>query len=140
MPENKPLILVVDDEKSNSFLLSKTLRKLDCEIHTASTGWEALELTSKKLYALVILDILMPGINGYETLVRIKSSKKNKETPVFLMTEMETDQSLLLKAYNAGAVDFIVKPVNLKILQRKGEYFLEFFQQKQHLLRVWVPR
>ena len=133
MPENKPLILVVDDEKSNSFLLSKTLSKLDCEIHTASTGWEALELTSKKLYALVILDILMPGINGYETLVRIKSSKKNKETPVFLMTEMETDQSLLLKAYNAGAVDFIVKPVNLKILQRKGEYFLEFFQQKQAL-------
>lgn len=131
--DNFPHILIVDDEKSNTFLLSKILGKLDCQIVTASDGWEALEKVNEYDFALIVLDIFMPRLNGYETLVRIKTSAKNKETPVFLMTEMETDQELLVKAYNAGAVDFINKPVNLRILQRKAKYFLEFFRQKEDL-------
>lgn len=131
--KSKPLVLIVDDEKSNTFLLSRILGKLDCDIRTASHGWEALEYATKEVFALILLDILMPELNGYETLIRIKSSTINWGTPVFLMTEMETDQTLLLKAYNAGAVDFIQKPVNLKVLQRKTKYFLDFFNQKEEL-------
>lgn len=130
---NKPNVLIVDDEKSNTFLLSRILGKLECEVVTAGNGWEALEVANKQDFALILLDILMPELNGYETLVRIKSSTINKETPVFLMTEMETDQDLLIKAYNAGAVDFIPKPINLKVLQRKTKYFLDFYNQKQAL-------
>lgn len=128
-----PTILIVDDEPSNCLLLERILGKLKCDIIVASNGWDALSLTKEKCFALILLDIMMPGINGYETLVRIKSGAMNKETPVFFMTGMETDQDLLVKAYNAGAVDFIQKPMNLNILQRKTKYFLEFYNQKEEL-------
>lgn len=135
MKNNKkmPYILVIDSESSNTFLLFKTLSQLEVEIITVSDAWEALEYANKLEFALILLDILMPKLNGYEILVRIKSSSINKSTPIFLMTEMETDQDLLVKAYNAGAVDFISRPVNLKILQRKAKYFLDFYKQNQDL-------
>lgn len=129
----KATILIVDDEPSNCLLLERVLGKLNCDIVVANNGWKAIEQTKERQFALILLDILMPEINGYETLVRIKSSSLNKDTPVFFMTGMETDQELLIKAYKAGAVDFIQKPMNLNILQRKTKYFLDYFNQNQEL-------
>jgi signal transduction histidine kinase len=129
----RPTILIVDDEPSNCLILERVLGKLECDVIVTSNGWDAISLAKEKCFALILLDIMMPGINGYETLVRIKSGTINKDTPVFFMTGMETDQELLVKAYNAGAVDFIQKPMNLNILQRKTKYFLEFYNQKEEL-------
>lgn len=129
----KPRVLVVDDEQAALILMKKVIQKLDCEVVVATNGWDAITLAKENLFALIILDVLMPDINGYETLVRIKSSTINKETPVFFMTGMDTDQDILLKAYNTGAIDFIQKPTNLNILQRKVGYFLDYFNQKEEL-------
>ena len=128
-----PSILVIDDEASNALLLDRILSKLGCKVITVNSGWDGIEKCKETQFAVILLDILMPEINGYETLVRIKSSTINKETPVFFMTGMETDQELLIKAYKAGAVDFIQKPMNLNILQRKTRYFLDYFVQNEEL-------
>ncbi len=131
--KNEPQILIVDDEPSNILLLKRVLGRLDCQVVAVNNGWQAIEEAKKSTFALILLDILMPEINGYETLVRIKGSTKNKDTPVFFMTGMETDQELLVNAYKAGAVDFIQKPINLNILQRKTKYFLNYFLQNEQL-------
>jgi signal transduction histidine kinase len=130
---NIPKVLVVDDEPGNALLLRRTLEKLDCEVEVCEDGWGAIDQSNKSVFALILLDIMMPGLSGYETIVRIKSVTLNKDTPVFFITGIEANQDVLLRAYNIGAVDFITKPINLNILKRKVSYFLDFYNQKEEL-------
>lgn len=131
-----PTILVVDDEPANILILRRVFEELPCQVEAVNNGWQAIELCQKKEYALICLDILMPEINGLDTLIRIRSKVTNKETPVFFMTGMDMDPELLMRAYNAGAVDFIQKPFNLNILTRKSRFFINFFAQKEELKRA----
>ena len=128
-----PKILIVDDVATNVFLLKNVYKKMDVEVFTAMNGYEAIEHSKQNRFALILLDILMPGISGYDALVEIKKTKQNKDTPVFIVTGLESDEKILLDAYKAGAVDFIEKPINLNVLQRKSKYFIDFFIQKQKL-------
>jgi signal transduction histidine kinase len=128
-----PRVLVVDDEPGNALLLRRTIEKLDCEVEVCDNGWEAIEKSKQCVFALILLDIIMPDLNGYDTIVRIKSLTLNKETPIFFITGGDSDQESLLRAYNTGAVDFITKPINLNILKRKVNYFLDFYNQKEEL-------
>ena len=134
----RPRILVVDDEPGNALLLQRTLEKLDCEVDVSENGWSAVENSKKHVYALIVLDIIMPDLDGYETIVRIKSLTLNKETPIFFITGLDSDQDTLLKAYNIGAVDFITKPINLNILKRKVKYFVDFYKQKEELVKAKI--
>lgn len=131
--KSAPRILVVDDEPGNALLLRRTLEKLKCEVEVCEDGWAAIEKAKEHVFALILLDIMMPGLNGFDTIVRIKSLTLNKETPVFFITGLEAAQDSLLKAYNIGAIDFITKPINLNILKRKVKYFIEFYNQKEDL-------
>ena len=128
-----PKVLIIDDEPANCLVLEKVLGNLDCEISTVNRGWAGIELCEKESFALILLDILMPELNGYETLVRLKNTELNKNTPVFFMTGMETDQQLIVKSYKAGAIDFIQKPVNLSVLSRKVHFFVESYKRKEEL-------
>ncbi|MBN1899624.1 MAG: response regulator [Spirochaetes bacterium] len=104
-------ILVVDDEKLNRDLMKAYLASSDYDILTAGRGVKALELLDKKQVDLVLLDILMPGMQGIEVLKQLRKKKKTKDTPVIILTALK-DQKLKIQGLESGANDFLLKPID----------------------------
>lgn len=107
-------ILVVDDEPDICGVIELFLTKAGYEVWTASNGEEALRKVGEHLPSLVLLDIKMPGIDGIETLRRIK--ERDKGTAVIMMTAV-SDESVGRQAMGLGAADYIIKPIDLKYLK-----------------------
>ncbi len=103
-------ILVVDDEPVNVFLLLKILENGGYTVLTARSGSEALQILQKFIPDLILLDLVMPRINGFEVLANLKCNKILKTIPVIIVSALN-DSENKLKAYNAGAVAYITKPV-----------------------------
>lgn len=126
-------ILIIDDNEANLFSLRKILERLGLVIHTATSGFEGLELSEKNHYSLVLLDIQMPEMDGFETLRRMRDSAKNKLVPVILISAIFTEDQYKIKGIQTGAVDFIPKPVNPEILRAKIKVLLELEEHKEFL-------
>jgi DNA-binding response OmpR family regulator len=122
---DKQSILIVDDKPENLFALEQVLKKLGPEIIKASSGNEALALTLNHVFALILLDVRMPEMDGYEVAETLRGEEKTKDTPIIFLTASYTDDSQSLKGYDVGAVDYIVKPINPTILISKVRVFLE---------------
>ena len=104
-----PKILIVDDEPLNLELLEQELEELGFEIVTASSGAEAVEAAAAQSPDVILLDILMPGMDGFEVCRQLKATAGLREIPVLFMTALsDTDDKL--RAFEAGGVDYIVKP------------------------------
>ena len=103
-------ILIVDDQENNRLVVEDHLRKLRCDIHGASSGEEALKMLSAIKPDCILMDIMMPGMDGVETTRRIKSLKAFEEIPVLMITARD-EVSGIQDALDAGAVDYLVKPV-----------------------------
>ncbi len=111
----KPVVLAVDDTEDNLFLLTHVLSDL-YQIRTASNGTEALkEVASDPLPDIILLDIMMPGMDGYEVITRIKSDDRTRDVPVIFLTA-KADAKTEKKGLELGAADFITKPINPDIL------------------------
>ena len=108
MKKVKPLVLIVDDNSVNIDLLVNTL-KSDYRLGIAKNGPKALEYAGKYLPDLILLDIMMPGMNGYEVCTRLKASSKTKEIPVIFITAM-TEAGHKTRGFEVGALDYITKP------------------------------
>jgi sigma-B regulation protein RsbU (phosphoserine phosphatase) len=108
MEKVKPLVLIVDDNSTNIDLLVNTL-KSDYRLGIAKNGPKALEYTGKHLPDLILLDIMMPGMNGYEVCTRLKASSRTKEIPVIFITAM-TEAGHKTRGFEVGALDYITKP------------------------------
>lgn len=104
-------ILIVDDQENNRLVLEDYLRKLRCEFHGASSGEEALKLLRSWKPDCILMDIMMPGMDGVETTARIKEMKEYEDVPVLMVTARD-EASSLQNAFDAGAVDYLVKPVD----------------------------
>jgi DNA-binding NtrC family response regulator len=102
-----PAVLVVDDEKNIRLTLRESLRSLDLDVDTAINGEEALDMTAKRSYDLVLLDLKMPGMDGLEVLRRLR--ERSRETAVVLLTAHGTVETAV-EAMKLGAVDFLQKP------------------------------
>jgi putative two-component system response regulator len=109
--EKKPTILVVDDERVNLKVMEASLASLDYEVIKASNGEEALDLVQKTEVDLVLLDIMMPGMDGYEVCRRLKSSEATRLIPVVLLTALSGTEARV-QGIEAGADDFLTKPPN----------------------------
>ncbi|MBF0574004.1 MAG: response regulator [Desulfamplus sp.] len=129
----KPKILIVDDIAENLFALERVLGKIDAEIIKASSGNEALTLILEHDFALIILDVQMPEMDGYEVAELIKSNEKTENVPIIFVTAIDREDSKEIKGYNTGAVDFIFKPLNKQILLSKINVFLELYRIKNGL-------
>jgi len=105
-------ILVVDDEVDISTVLSVTLRRAGFDVRTASDGIEAIEAIRQELPDLVILDVMMPVMDGYEVLRAMKADPVTKSIPVIMLTARGLEQDIL-KGFDNGAVDYVVKPFSV---------------------------
>jgi len=131
-----PKILIVDDLVENLISLEAILDDFDIEIVRALSGVEALKLAMKEEFALVILDVQMPEMNGYETLEMMRQRKKTRLLPVIFVSAIHQSDLHIIKGIETGAVDFIPKPVIPDILRGKVKVFLDLYLQRVKLDRL----
>ncbi|HLN52252.1 MAG TPA: response regulator [Lentimicrobium sp.] len=128
-----PNILIVDDIEVNLILLETALRKEQARIHKATGGEQALILTESQEFALIILDVSMPGMNGFELAAAIRKQQLNQVTPIIFISAILFDEFSISQGYRSGAVDYLAKPYHHEILLSKVRVFLQLFNQKQEL-------
>ena len=125
--------LLVDDLEENLLALSALLRADDVEVLTARSGAEALELLLLHDVALAFVDVQMPGMDGFELAELMRGSERTRHVPIIFVTAGAHDQHRVFKGYDSGAVDFLYKPVEPRILRNKAEVFFQLYRQKQQL-------
>ncbi len=128
-------ILLVDDQPKNLLALSAMLEPLGQEVVQASSGKEALRHLLREEFALVLLDVQMPVLDGYEVAELIRSREKSRAVPIIFLTAIHRDQRLVQRAYTVGAVDYILKPIEPEILRSKVAVFIELHQKSQIIAR-----
>ena len=132
--------LLVDDLEENLLALSALLRADDVEVLTARSGAEALELLLLHDVALAFVDVQMPGMDGFELAELMRGSERTRHVPIIFVTAGAHDQHRVFKGYDSGAVDFLYKPVEPRILRNKAEVFFQLYRQKQQLARELQER
>ena len=121
-PESAPLtarVLIVDDDERNAFAASEALEVLGHELVVARSGEEALRLLLVQEFAVILLDLHMPGMDGYETARLIREHPRTRDTPIVFVTAVFRDEAHIFQAYSVGAVDVVFKPVDPFILRSK---------------------
>jgi signal transduction histidine kinase len=131
---NSPVnILIVDDIVHNITALEALLARPDVAVLVADSGTAALDLLLKHEVALAILDVNMPGMNGFELAALMRGSPRTSHVPIIFLTATAQDASRTFRGYEAGAVDFLYKPFDPRILQSKVDVFVQLEQQKRQL-------
>ncbi|QJB54904.1 diguanylate cyclase [Pseudodesulfovibrio sp. zrk46] len=133
MKVEKQKVLIVDDSQTNLALLDHMLSQEGCEIIQAKSGGEAVNLVKENDFAVILLDIQMPGMNGYEAATRIKKMDKGRHVPIIYITAIFQDEDNVRQGYETGAVDYLFRPVDVDALKSKVRVFLELHKQKQLL-------
>ncbi|HYP78055.1 MAG TPA: response regulator [Polyangiaceae bacterium] len=128
-------ILLVDDQPKNLLALSAMLEPLGQEVVQASSGKEALRYLLRDEFALVLLDVQMPVLDGYEVAELIRGRERSRAVPIIFLTAIHRDQRLVARAYSVGAVDYILKPIDPEILRSKVAVFIELYQKGQIISR-----
>ena len=128
-------ILIVDDRKENLVALRRTLGDLDAEVFEATTGNQALAATLDHDFALAILDVMMPGMSGYELAEHLRGDNKTRAVPIVFVTASHMDEQQIFKGYEAGGIDYIVKPFAPEILLGKVRIFLEMDRYRREMRR-----
>ncbi|MBT3209980.1 MAG: response regulator [Bacteroidetes bacterium] len=136
----KPKILIVDDRIENLIALEKLLEDFDIKFVRALSGNEALTQTFDNEFALAIIDIQMPDMDGYETVELLRQSKATKYLPVIFVSAIYKEDFYVIKGIETGAVDFISKPINEKILQGKVKVLLNLYIQRKELETIISDR
>lgn len=127
------MILIVDDSPENVVSLKKVLEKHNFEVDTAYSGEEALKKVLKNSYVLIILDVQMPEMDGFEVAEAIKGFSKAKDTAIIFLSAASADVQLVAKGYSSGALDYIIKPVDINILLLKVKTFYTIYEQSRAL-------
>ena len=130
------MILIVDDTPENLISLKKVLEAHNFEVDTASSGEEALKKVLKNEYVLIILDVQMPGMDGFEVAEAISGYSKARETAIIFLSAVNTELSFITKGYSSGGLDYITKPVDMGILLLKVKTFYRIYEQSRKLIDV----
>lgn len=131
-PRDKTVnILMVDDQPTNLTALESVLAGLGADLIKANSGDEALRLLLKHDFAVVLLDVQMTGLDGFETAKLIRGRDRNRQTPIIFLTAFEDNRLSIAEAYALGAVDYLVKPLMPVILRAKVSNFIELWQKTE---------
>lgn len=126
-------ILGVDDRPKNLLALEAVLEELDICFVKAHSGQEALEYVFRQEFALILLDVQMPEMDGFETASLIRSNKRSEHIPIIFVTAISFEKKHVFKGYDVSAVDYLFKPIDPNILRSKVKVFIELFRQKEKL-------
>ena len=126
-------ILIVDDRPENLLTLENILDSPDLHVVKAHSGNEALGLMVEQNFALVLLDVQMPVMDGFEVAELMRNNEQTRHIPIIFVTAISTERKHIFQGYDAGAVDYLYKPLDLEILKSKIHSFIEFFKHKQKL-------
>ena len=129
-------ILIVDDRPENLHAMQITLAPLGVEMLTANSGNEALALMLRHEFALVLLDVQMPGMDGFETATLMQNNQATRGVPIIFVTAINKDQQHVFKGYETGAVDYLFKPVDADILLSKVKVFINLHQARLDCARM----
>ncbi len=130
-----PNILLVDDISSNLIYLKIILKGIEANLIEAESGLDALKKTEGLSLSLAILDVQMSGMNGYELAVELNKNRQTDSVPIIFLTAAFPNNEQIITGYEAGAVDYIIKPLNRKILISKVHIFLQLYRQKQLIVK-----
>ncbi len=136
MMNSRPKILIVDDKPENLVVLERVLRDMNVELVKALSGNEALKATLHHNFALALLDIQMPEMDGYELAGILREEEKTNHLPFIFISAVYTDNLNVFKGYEKGAFSFITKPFQPEILINKVKFFVEKHQQEIELLQL----
>ncbi|OFY49298.1 MAG: hypothetical protein A2W85_15545 [Bacteroidetes bacterium GWF2_41_31] len=126
-------ILLVDDRPENLITLEGILESPELIIYKAGSGNEALGLLLEHNFALVLMDVQMPGMDGFETAEIMRANDRTKHVPIIFVTAINKQRKHIFQGYQSGAVDYLYKPLDLEILKNKIKAFVEFFRHRQAL-------
>lgn len=136
----RPRILVVDDNAAGRRALVRELDGIAAEIHEAASGNEALAATLEHHFAAVLLDVSMPGMDGYEVASLMHAEEQTRDVPILFLTAAFRDRDHRLRAYETGCVDYMEKPVDPVILRAKVGVFLELERRRIRLSALLAER
>lgn len=130
------MILVVDDKPENIFSLKRTLEYNHFEVDTAYSGNEALKKILQRSYSLIILDVQMPGMDGFEVAEALSGYSKAKDIPIIFLSAVNTDKKFIAKGYTSGGVDYVTKPVDPDIFMLKVKTLHRLYEQNRELNNI----
>jgi len=130
------MILIVDDKPENIFSLKTILELHSFPTDTALSGEEALKKVLRNSYALIILDVQMPGMDGFEVAEAMSGYSKARDIPILFLSAANTDKKWITKGYSSGGTDYITKPIDTDILLLKVKTFYRLYEQNRELNRI----
>jgi hypothetical protein len=134
-PEPKANVLLVDDHPENLLALEAILGNLGQHLIKAHSGEEALRCLLNQDFAVILLDVQMPGMDGFETATLIRNRPRSQHTPIIFLTAFSTSDTLMFKGYSLGAVDYLFKPIEPQILASKVAVFVDLFNKTAEVKR-----
>lgn len=130
------MILIVDDVRANILALQKILELHNLTVDSAESGEEALKKILKRDYSLIIMDVQMPGMDGFEVVETLSGSNRTKDIPVIFLSAINKQKKYISKGYETGGVDYITKPVDPDLFILKVKTFLKLSEQKTELKNI----
>ena len=128
-------ILLVDDHPENLLALKAILDELDENIVTAESGFEALRYLLDQEFAVILLDVQMPGMDGFETAALVRQRASTQHTPIIFLTAIDKNAQSMSRGYEVGAVDYLFKPFPPEVLKAKVAVFIELFRKTEQVRR-----
>ena len=133
MPKHTTKLLIVDDLPENLLALSKIIEQEDRIIYQASSGEKALSLLLEHDFALAIVDVMMPGMDGFELAELMRGTERTRNVPIVFVTAAGRDSNYAFKGYETGAVDFLYKPLDIAAVKSKVNVFVALCQQRHEV-------
>jgi two-component system NtrC family sensor kinase len=128
-----PAVLIVDDVEANLVALRALLEGMSCTVTSASSGTQALRALLKKEFAVMLLDVQMPEMDGYEVARHARMNPATCDVPIIFLTATHDSEENVARGYGSGAVDFLFKPIDSAVLLSKVRIFLELYSARQRL-------
>src|SRR5215213_2423976 len=133
-PDRQARVLIVDDDERNLLAIRTVIEDL-AQVETASSGEEALRHLLKGEFAVILLDVFMPGMDGYETAQIIRQREQTKRIPIVFLSAVNKEKEHLMRGYAMGAVDYVFKPVEPVVLRSKVAVFVDLYVMTREIRR-----
>ena len=129
-------VLVADDRPANVLAIQQVLEPLEHNVVTASSGEEVLRLLLTTEFAVILLDVQMPRLDGFETAALIKERERTRNIPIMFLTAISKDEQNVFRGYEVGAVDYVFKPFQPEILRSKVAVLIDLHEPEGQLLGI----